>query len=158
MHIVVEARPDRDRLARAMRHFLRRRLLPWRLCGAVVVLAGLALLLLGEPVEATFFVGIGLVIAFLLPWYAIRGAVRQNWRLHGVPTTYELTTEGVRSSSELADTLVRWPAVLRVDDAGDQYLLVLGKLHFVPLPIDSLSTDERNLLHDFLRGRGLTRA
>jgi hypothetical protein len=158
VHIIVETQPDRDRLARAMRRFLRRRLLPWRLCGAVVVLAGLALGPLGEPLEAVFFVGIGLVITFALPWYAVRGAVRQNWRLHGVPTTYELTGDGLRSVNAYNDSLVRWPAVQRVDDAGDQYLLVLGKLHFVPLPIEGLSTDERNLLHDFLRARGLTRA
>jgi YcxB-like protein len=148
-----EAQPTERQLAAAVRHVSRRGLLIARSLGALLMLGGVVLLVL--PVAtgslAAVYLVLGLAFGLLRPYVSMRRAIRNNMRLVGRPTTYQIDAGGIRTSSELSEGVFRWPLISAIDELPDLIVVRVSKAHFVLLPVAALPRERRAALATFLR-------
>jgi hypothetical protein len=140
-----EAQPTERQIAAAARHVSRRGLLIARSLGAFLLIPQLTDSL------AAVYIALGLAFGLVVPPISIRRATRNSMRVVGRPTTYQIDAGGVRTSSELSDSLFRWPLINAVDELPDLIVLRVGKVQFVPLPVAALPPERRAALATFLR-------
>jgi hypothetical protein len=148
-----EAQPTERQIAAAARHVSRRGLLIARSLGAFLVLCGVIMLVIPQLTDslAAVYIALGLAFGLVVPPISIRRATRNSMRVVGRPTTYQIDAGGVRTSSELSDSLFRWPLINAVDELPDLIVLRVGKVQFVPLPVAALPPERRAALATFLR-------
>jgi hypothetical protein len=97
---------------------------------------------------------VGLVEATILPWLVPRMRGRAWARNPRHPRMVELRDEDVRSVSATYDLTRPWVVFDRIVPLPGQYLLMMGKTHYISVPTGGLSPDESAELRDFLNGRG----
>ncbi|PZF89780.1 hypothetical protein C1I99_25125 [Micromonospora deserti] len=149
-----ETPPDRRLLAVALRHAFRRTLRLLVVCGFLLLLPATVDLLADRPVRVAGWVVAALVF-WLSPRFVVRGAVENNWKTYGVPIAWQLSDEGLRMSTRLMESLLRWEALETVELIPGQLLFRVNRQQVVPVPIAGLSPHDRDALLGFLGGRGL---
>lgn len=156
MLIRFDAAPDRRRLTEAVQRASRPGVLVFRTAGAVFGLLAVVELAVLRDIFLTVLLSLAcLLVVGVLPTWMVRRAVRTNWRLLGVPSSWEVNDDGVRFTSEMGDSLVRWAAVTDVQQLPDQLLLRLTRAQFISMPTTYLSAEQRAELLGFLGERGL---
>ncbi|MEO3781439.1 YcxB family protein [Micromonospora sp. B11E3] len=153
--ITFETQPDRRRLSAAVRHAHRRMLLPYRI-GLVLAVVLLLAALFVFPSRVLAYVWLGCaVFCAVFPPLVVRAVVRASWKLHGIPTTWTFTDEGVHTANALSEGTVRWAALSGVERMPDQLIFRINRQQVFPVRIDGLDAGQRERLFDLLRERGL---
>ncbi|MCM0678901.1 hypothetical protein NCC78_30150 [Micromonospora phytophila] len=78
-----------------------------------------------------------------------------NWKFYGVPIAWTIDGEGVRTASEPMDSLVRWPALERVEPIPAHLIFRIGRYQVLPARVDGLDAGQLAELLAFLHARGL---
>ncbi|MFE9690491.1 YcxB family protein [Micromonospora sp. NPDC005806] len=154
MTVTFTNQPDRKLLGAALRRAFRPRLI---FCWSVAALMLLAALLArsgGDRVGMVIF-GAGAVVIGLIALWAGSRTVTVNWKLYGLPIVWTVNDEGVRYRSELMDSLVRWPALDRVEAIPAHLIFRVGRYLVLPARVDGLDMAQRAELLAFLHARGL---
>jgi hypothetical protein len=138
-----EARNSRGSLLEAYRHVYRRRLRLIRVVGVLLTVAGAVLVLVGDFRVGILYVVGGLGLAVVGPFAAAQAGVRASWRVAGVMTRYDLGPDGVRTVNPVADASFDWADVEAADRLPGQWVLRLGGVRFLPLPVADLTDDQR---------------
>ncbi|MEU2611557.1 YcxB family protein [Micromonospora sp. NPDC007271] len=155
MKIEFEATPDRVRFTAAYRRLLHNPFRPYR--GTGIALGALAVVaLLPEPrIVAAVLAGAAVLFFFFSPALMLHRVVATAWPGRSGPARWTFGDEGVRWAGEDGESLVRWPAVTRIEQVRDQLLVTLKTSGAVVIPLDTLSAEQRTELISFLQGRGL---
>jgi hypothetical protein len=142
----------------AYRHVYRRRLRLVRAVGVALFAAGAVLVFVGDFRVGILYVVGGLGLAAVGPFAAAQAGVKASWRVAGLQTTYTLSDDGVHTRNPLAEGTVAWSDVAGADRLPGQYLLRLGGLRFLALPVGDLPPHQREQVDELLRDRGLVLA
>ena len=143
VRIMFEAQNSRASLLEAYRHVYRRRLRLIRLIGVLLAVAGAVLVVIGDfRVGILYAVG-GIGLAVVGPFAAAQAGVKASWRVAGVVTRYNLGPDGVRTTTPLGDGAVDWADVESADRLAGQWVLRLGGVRFLALPVADLTDDQR---------------
>ncbi|MFC3505063.1 YcxB family protein [Micromonospora krabiensis] len=153
--MVIDFRTEADRglLTAALRHALGRSLRLFWLCGVILLLPAVLAVLTDDPVMAVVWV-FAAVLFWALPWLVVRSAVQANWKSYGRTIDWQVSDEGVRMSSDLMESLVRWSALETVELIPDQLLLKINRQQVIPVPVAGLGPQDREALLGLLRARG----
>ncbi len=146
MQITFKAQSTRGTLAEAFRHVYHRQLTWLRILGFLLFLGGFVLIFTGEAVLGAAYAIGGFAIGFLGPEIAVHQGVTTSMRLAGLPTTFTLAADGVRTRSALADGHLAWPDITAVDELPRQLLLRLDGRNFLCVPTGDLTDPERTRL------------
>ena len=154
MNIVVDAPPDPARWRAAFRHVMKKPARRVRILGAVLVLSGLFMLLVGggefvRVVIAATLIVVGLIYAVLAPALAVSRSLRRMPMALNQPQRIELTDSSVRVGSPLITTEYAWAAVDRADLVPGYLLLMFGRYQVMPVPLDGLTPAEQAELAEF---------
>ncbi|SCL21452.1 YcxB-like protein [Micromonospora rhizosphaerae] len=155
MLIRFDAAPDRVRLNAAYRRLLRGPFRPYRGTGVVLCLLAVVALVPDPAFVAPILAGAGVLFIFFSPALMLHRVVTDAWRFGGLPSSWEISEEGLRCATERAESLIRWTAVTSVERLPDQLLLRLGAGHMMAVPLVGLSTEQRDELMSFIQKRGL---
>jgi hypothetical protein len=147
--LTITARPDAKLISAALRHGLRRTLLTARLAGWAAI--GLSLLL-GNPVNVPFLI-VGVTLSLGIPLLLINNGVRQALRDAHL-TTYEISEEGVASSSLESRHAYAWTSFTRVAKLPGQLVFTRGR-EFLPVPTAGVSQLDIELILRSAAGAGL---
>jgi drug/metabolite transporter (DMT)-like permease len=150
-----EGRNSRGSLLEAYRHVYRRRLRLLRVLGVALFVAGAVLVFVGDFRVGIVYVVGGLGLAVVGPFAAAQAGVKASWRVAGLQTTYTLTGDGVHTRNALVETDVAWAEVAGADRLPGQYLLRLGGLRFLALPVGELPPHQREQVDELLSARDL---
>jgi hypothetical protein len=145
----------------ALRRIGRARLRLIRILGASLVLMGLLVMLRGRPVD----IGLGVVaiviggyviaIPLLLIRYGMRGLPRY---VRSEPAVLEISDTGVRQAYTHVRTEHEWPAVERVVEHPDMWILYLSRTLALYVPKEPLTDAQRAEIGSLLASRGLVAA
>nr|BFE65679.1 hypothetical protein GCM10020063_102050 [Dactylosporangium thailandense] len=154
MLITLTVQPDRGRTRRSVRARMRGSLRSWNLVGGGLSVAGLSALVLGLPVGAGVLLTPGVII-LVGPWLLIQAAAKARTGVFAETATYEITDEGVRVFTPSLRAGYSWPAVERVEDNGEFWIVVVGGAGMLVVPFTLLPEPEERKVRDFLSERGL---
>ena len=158
MDIQVQIPPDPDRMRRALRQLVRRRIwMRWGVCIASGV-AGLLFLVAAHMPWVGFVLLAEGVILFVVTEFEIRAQIRRRGALLNGPTTLRLTDEGLRSANPAASTDFAWHAFERAEETGEFWFLHLPGRHAIILPRQVFGPSQHDELRRFLVGRRLLAA
>jgi hypothetical protein len=154
MLITLTVQPDRSRTRRSVRARMRGSLRTWNLAGGGLAVAGLGALVLGIPIGAGVLLAPGLII-LVGPWLLTQAAAKARTGVYAETATYELTDDGVRVFTPSLRTGYLWPAVDRVEDNGEFWIVVVGGTGMLVVPFTLLPEPEERKMRDFLSEQGL---
>ncbi|WP_189193872.1 YcxB family protein [Micromonospora fulviviridis] len=153
--IEFEAVQDRVRFTAAYRRHLRHAFIPYR--GTGLSLGGLAVVaLLPEPrIVVPVLAGSAVLFFFFAPALTLHRVVKAAWRRHSAPTRWAHSEEGLRYETEVGNGLVRWSAVTRVEQFGEQLFVKLDGGQVIFIPTVALPAEKQQELFALLGARGL---
>jgi len=124
-----------------------------RVLGLLTSLYGLLKMILAPSgvAMAVLLVAFGAVLAVGFPVLLVRKSLQRVRKTFNGPITYRIDAEGVRSSTQLTDGVVRWPLIERFDTQPDLLLLWLSKVQVIPVAVGQLPPDTRAALVAFVR-------
>lgn len=155
MIIHFTTQPDRKLLGAALRRAFRTvMLLPYWVVGALTALMTMLTLCGGDGYGAAI-PGTATALLGVVYWRATRRLVGINWKFYGVPIAWTIDGEGVRTASEPMDSLVRWPALERVEPIPAHLIFRIGRYQVLPARVDGLDAGQLAELLAFLHVRGL---
>ncbi|GLY07263.1 hypothetical protein Acsp01_76420 [Actinoplanes sp. NBRC 101535] len=137
MKIQVTTVPDARLVATATRRVMRRPVLIARVTGWALLLLTVSLLVVTGELEPMPLAG-GALLALALPVFLHTSTARQAAR-SGRLTTYEISEQGLASSSAESRHAYTWKAFRSVERLSGQLLFGMGGARFVPVPTGGLS-------------------
>lgn len=153
MRVTVTVTPDVRLCVASERHVLGGRRKAIVVAGMVPIAAGLGLLFFGREawLPAAELLALGAIDLTVLPLLLPRLRGRTRARNPGHPRLIEVTAEGVRTVCHTFELTRPWNLVVDVVELPGQYLLMLGRRHYIAIPTGCLSPTEhatlRTLLH-----------
>ncbi|PWU53211.1 hypothetical protein DLJ46_01630 [Micromonospora globispora] len=156
MLIRFDATPDRVRMTAAYRRLFRGFFRPYQGTGVLLCLLAVVALVPDPAYVAPILAGTGVLFIFFSPALLLHRLVTNAWRYGGgIPSSWEISEDGLRCADERGESLIRWTAVTRVEWLPDQLLLWLGVGRMIAVPLVGLSAEQRDELMGFIQERGL---
>ncbi|MGX6604507.1 YcxB family protein [Micromonosporaceae bacterium Da 78-11] len=154
MHLLITTKSDTRLVAAAVRRFLRQPLLIARCAGWAAI--GIALLrsAITDDGLDTGLVGLGLVLALVIPIVAVNVSARRVLRDSHL-TTYEISDTGIASSTIDTRRAYAWHAFGYVEQMSGQLLFGLDRTRMLPVPTSTLSPDQIDQVLGTAAGNGL---
>ncbi|GAA0739977.1 hypothetical protein Drose_31085 [Dactylosporangium roseum] len=157
MEIRLTVPPDPVRARRQVRAALRSKFRKLYVLGALLVIAGVVLVVGGHPSGYAPLTAGAAVLG--LPWLLPRAVAKARTGLFAETATYELTDDEVRASTPSFSIGYGWEAVRRVDDTDGFWVVVAdNSAGALALPWRLLPEADRDPARAFLVARGLLKA
>jgi hypothetical protein len=155
MRVCVKVSPDERLCIASERHVLGGRRKVIVLAGLVPICAGLGLLFFGREawLPAAEMLALGVIDLTVLPLVLPRVRGRRWARSPGHPRLIEVTADGVRTVCHTFELTRPWNLVADVVELPGQYLLMLGRRHYIAIPTGPLSASEHDDLRTLLSTR-----
>jgi hypothetical protein len=156
MRVTISICPDERLSIASERYVLGGRRKTILFAGAAPVVVALALLYFGRSAwpSAAVLLALGVVDLTVLPELLPRLRGRAWVRSPGHPRMVEVSRAGVRTVCHTFELTRPWNLVNDVVELPGQYLLMLGRRHYIAIPTGKLTQDEAADLRTLLTQRG----
>jgi intracellular septation protein A len=153
MHISIDVPYSEALLRRTLQVLARRQMRLFRISGAVLVLAGVALIALDTSMFMGYVVAVlGVVFALAMQPLVINSSMRMQSSVIKDGFHVTLDDEWATVTFPLAQSRFRWAGFDRVVETPEVWYLMFGKIQAFVVPKDRMSDEQRAQFATFVSG------